>query len=468
MYMNISDLKGKKVTVMGLGLHGGGIGTIRFLSWAGANVIVTDIKSKEELAPSLEKLKDVKNITYIFNQHRPEDFTKVDMIVKTPPAPWDNKYIKMALENNIPVEVDSSLFFRLCKNVIVGVTGTKGKTTTSTVIYEILKAAGKSAVKVGIGQISALDKVKDLKKDSVVVFELSSWRLSALGRYKLSPHVAVITNVYPDHLNYYKDMEGYMKDKKYIFQNQKAEDFCILNWDDEILKKLDGEIKSNLIKYSKNKVDQGKSVYSSEGTIYANDGVDEKKIIDVSEIKLKGDHNIHNVLASVSAAVALGVDLKVIKKAVSEFKGVAHRLELVREFGGVKYYNDTAATMPEAAISGINSFSEPIVLICGGSDKNLNMKEFGKVICEKIKSIIFLKGKGTDKLIDEIKKYLSEENKENDFKIVESMEKAVELARIEATNGDVVLLSPGAASFGIFQNEFDRGDKFKAEVNALK
>ncbi len=269
--MNIGDLKGKKITVMGLGVHGGGIGTVRFLSWAGAKLIVTDIKSKEELAPSLEKLKDLKNITYIFNQHRSEDFTKVDMVVKTPPAPWNNKYIKLALDNKVPVEIDSSLFFKLCKNTIIGITGTKGKTTTSTLIYEILKTAEKNPTKVGIGQISALDKIKDLKKNSIVIFELSSWRLSALGRHKISPQIAVLTNIYPDHLNYYKDIDEYIKDKKYIFQNQKSDNFCVINWDDEVLNKLDGEIKSNVIKFSKNKTNNGKSVYVNDGSIYIND-----------------------------------------------------------------------------------------------------------------------------------------------------------------------------------------------------
>lgn len=466
--MNINELKGKKVTVMGLGLHGGGIGTVRFLSWAGAVVTVTDLKSKEELAPSLLKLKDLKNITYVFNQHRPEDFTKTDMIVKTPPAPWDNKYVKLALENKIPVEVDSSLFFKLCKNTVIGVTGTKGKTTTSTLIYEILKAAGKDPVKVGIGQTPVLDKIKDLKKDSVIVFELSSWRLSAIGRHKISPKIAVITNIFPDHLNYYKTLEEYIKDKKYIFQNQKADDFCAVNWDDEVLNKVEGEVNAKIIKFSKNKVNGGQSVCIIDDAIYINDGIDEKRVLEVSEIKLKGNHNIYNVLAAVSAATALGIDPKVIKKAITEFKGIPHRLEFVRELEGIKYYNDTAATTSESAIAGINSFSEPIVLICGGSDKNLDFSELGKVISKKIKSVIFLKGKGTDKLIDEMKKCLAEKSGENDFKIVESMEKAVELARIEAKGGDIVLLSPGAASFGMFANEFDRGDKFKAAVNALK
>jgi UDP-N-acetylmuramoylalanine--D-glutamate ligase len=466
--MQLSDLKGKKITIMGLGLHGGGIGTVRFLSWAGAKVTVTDIKSKEEMAPSLEKLKDLKNITYVFSQHRSEDFEKSDIVIKNPAVHWSNKYIKMALEKKVPVEIDASLFFKLCNNPIIGVTGTKGKTTTATLIYEILKASGKNPVKIGIGQISVLDKLKDLKKDNIVVFELSSWRLSALGRYKLSPRIAIITNICPDHLNYYKDMAEYMKDKKYIFQNQKTENYCILNWDDETLNKFEEEIKSKLIKFSKNKIENGQSIYVNEGSIYINDGIDEKKVMEISEIKLKGGHNVYNVLASVSAAVALGIDLKIIKKAVSEFKGVAHRLEFVRELEGVKYYNDTAATTPEAAIAGINSFSEPIVLICGGSDKNLDMAELGKIILGKCKGVIFLKGKATEKLTDEIKKRLSPEEKDREFLTVESMEKAVELAKAEAKSGDVVLLSPGAASFGMFQNEFDRGDKFKVTVNALK
>jgi UDP-N-acetylmuramoylalanine--D-glutamate ligase len=466
--MQLSDLKNKKITVMGLGLHGGGIGTIRFLSWAGANLLVTDLKSKEELAPSLEKLKDLKNITFVFSQHRPEDFTKTDMVIKNPAVPWSNKYVKMSLEKKVPVEMDSSLFFKFCKNPIIGVTGTKGKTTTATLIYEILKMAGKNPVKVGVGQISTLDKLKDLKKDNIIVFELSSWRLSALGRCKISPQIAVITNIYPDHLNYYKNMEEYIKDKKYIFQNQKPDDFCAVNWDDEVLSKLDGEIKSNLVKFSASKVNNGRSVYLNEGIIYYNDGIDEKKVIDISDIELKGIHNVYNVLSAISVVAALGIDLKITKKVISEFKGVAHRLEMVRELNGVKYYNDTAATMPEAAISGISSFSEPLVLICGGSDKNLDMSGLGRIISKKVKSVVFLKGQATDKLISEVRKNLPVENSGKNFAIAESMEKAVEMAQTEAKEGDVVLLSPGAASFGMFQNEFDRGDKFKAIVNAIK
>lgn len=465
--MQVSDLKNKRITVMGLGLHGGGIGTVRFLSEAGARVTVTDLKSKEELAPSLEKLKDLKNITYIFQQHRPEDFTNTDMVIKTPPAPWSNKQIKLALENKIPVEVDSSLFFKLCKNPIIGITGTKGKTTTASLIYEILKLAGKNPVKVGIGQTSVLDKLKNLKKDSIVVFELSSWRLSALGKYKMSPQIAVITNMYPDHLNYYKSMEDYIADKKNIFLHQIRESSCVINGDNEITKKFEGEIKSHLIKFSKNKISEGKSVYLDNGMIYLNDGVDEKKIIDAKEIKLKGEHNLENVLAGIATSWVAGAEIEVIKKAVQEFSGVPHRLELIREIEGIKYYNDTAATTPEATISALNSFSEPIILICGGSDKNLNMAELGKAICKRIKGVVFLKGQSTDKLISEMKKIDICSDVES-FKIVESMEKAVELAKSISEKGDTILLSPGASSFGLFVNEFDRGNKFREAVEKLK
>ncbi len=466
--MKIEDLKGKKITVMGLGLLGGGLGVVRFLHEAGAKLVVTDIKSKEELAPSIGKLSDLKGIEYVLGQHRVEDFAKVDMVVKNPAARWDHKYIKLALEKNIPVEIDSSLFFKLCKNMIIGVTGTKGKTTTSTLIYEILKTDGRHVVKVGIDKISVLDKLKELKKDSLVVFELSSWRLSALGRYKISPHVAVFTNIYPDHLNYYKTLAGYIGDKKFIFSNQKGSDFCVINYDDKALQEMLSEIKSQLIGFSRQKVERGRAVYIIEDKIYLNNGIDEKRVLDISEIKLKGQHNLGNIMAGIGAAYALDVKTENIRKAILNFeKAPSQRLEFIRELEGVQYYNDTAATTPESAILGINSFEEPIILICGGADKNLDMTELAKTIYERVKGVIFLKGEASDKIISEMNKLLSEDERKR-FQIVESMGKAVEVARSVAEPGDVILLSPGAASFGIFVNEFDRGEKFVKEVESLK
>jgi len=466
--MDINELKNKKVTVMGLGLHGGGVATVKFLCSSGAIVTVTDIKSKEELAPSVEKLKNCKNLTFVFNSHRPEDFTKVDIVVKNPSAPWTNKYVKMALEAKVPVESDSSLFFKLVQNKIIGVTGTKGKTTTATLIYEILKAAGKNVIKVGIGQVSVLDKITELKKNTIVVFELSSWRLSALGRYKLSPSIAVVTNIYPDHLNYYKTMEEYLNDKKYIFKNQTKNDYCILNWDDKKMSLLEPEIKSQLIKFSTQKIDDGWTVYANDGVIYFNNGIDEKKVINVNDIRIKGAHNLKNIIAAIAAVSVYNIDIKILKKIIENFSGVSHRLELVREFNGVKYINDTAATTPESAIAGLNSFPEPVILICGGADKNLDMAEFGAEIVRKAKGVIFLKGVATEKIIMSVKDNLPELEKFKSFTIVDSMSEAVALAHSEAVSGDIVLLSPGAASFGMFLNEFDRGEKFREAVKNLK
>lgn len=465
--MDFSYFKNKRVTVFGLGLHGGGVGAVKFLANYGAKVTVTDIKTREQLASSLEKLKGLKNIEYVFGQHREENFTKVDMIIKTPPVPWNNKYVRLALDKNIPVEMDSSLFFKLCKNPIIGITGTKGKTTTATLIYEILKLAGKNPVKAGIGQASVLDKLEVLKKDSVVVFELSSWRLSALGRAKLSPHIAVMKNILPDHLNYYKTMDGYLADKENIFLYQKPKDFLIINEDDERLRVSAQKAQSQVIRFGNSRIKEGKAVFCEEGIIYINNGVDTRKLIDIEDIKLPGAHNVSNVLAAAAAAYAYAIPLEMIRKGISEFKGVPHRLEFIRELNGARYYNDTAATIPDAMMSALDAFAEPVILIAGGTDKKLDFTLAGKEIMGKVKDVIFLKGDATDKLISEIRKNFPPENKEREFIITDSMEKAAEEANKRAQPGDVVLLSPGAASFGLFANEFDRGDKFREAVLRL-
>lgn len=465
--MELSYFKNKKITVFGLGLHGGGVGTVKFLVSQGAKVIVTDISSKEKLAPSLKKLKDLKNVTYILGQHRREDFINVDMVIKNPAISWDDKNIKLAQEKKVPVEMDSSLFFKLCKNPIIGVTATKGKTTITTLIYEILKSADKKPVKVGISQVSVLDKLLSLKKDSVVVFELSSWRLSALGHAKLSPHIAVFGNLMRDHLNYYGTMEKYLADKKNIFNYQNSKDWLVLNGDQAGFEEFENETKSQVIKFSHEPLEKNCSVFIKESSIYLNNEIDIKKIISIENIKIPGKHNLSNIMAAIGAAHAYGLDVAEIKKAVPLLRGVEHRLEFVRELNEVRFYNDTAATIPDAVISALGAFKDQIVLIAGGTDKNLNFKEFAKEIIEKTKNIILLKGTATDKILIELAKIVDENFLAN-IEIVDSMEKAVLVAQKKAESGDIVLLSPGAASFGLFANEFDRGDKFRDAVKKLK
>lgn len=459
--------KGKTVTVFGIGLLGGGIGTIRFLALHGANVIATDIKSQEELAPSLEKLKDLKNVTYILGRHRREDFSAVDMVVKTPSCPWTNEHVTLARANKIPVETDASLFFQLCRAVIIGVTGTKGKTTTSHMIDHILKQTRKNPLQIGIGTTSVLDRLSLVKHDTIVVFELSSWRLSALKYCERSPHIAVITNIFPDHLNYYKTMEAYFEDKKNIFLYQKPNDYLIYNADNKYLASIEDEITSRSIRVTGQRDTVGRTLFLEDGYVYINDGIDVKKMISVEDLPMSGRHNHLNALMSIGAVMALDIAPKKIIAALRTFKGVQHRMELIRTFSGVQYINDTAATAPDAAIASMTSYNQPMILIAGGADKKLPAQKFAEALLQYPKDVVFFKGEATDKILLEMKKSDALKVKEMNYAVVGSMKEAIDVARAKAAEGDIVLMSPGAASFGIFKNEFDRGLQFREAVENL-
>lgn len=459
---------GKRVTVFGLGLHGGGVGTVRFLAKNGARVTVTDIKSKEQLRPSMEKLKDLKNVGYILGQHRNEDFTKVDMVVVSPAIPWTNAYVKRALDAGVSVEMDSSLFFRFCKNPIIGVTGTKGKTTTATFIHAMLAESNVPTIKVGVGQIPVLSNLEKIKKDTVVVFELSSWRLSALKNVKKSPPIGVFKNLYPDHLNWYKTLEAYLDDKKNIYRYQSPKDWMIVNYDDRTLKGLLDEISSQIVVFSFHKISRSHSVYVDEGVIYLNDGNDERKIVSLKNVDVRGRHTISNILAALGAVYAYGLTVDKMREVVHVCGSVPHRLELVGEVRGVRYYNDTTATIPEAVLSALDSFTQPVVLIAGGSHKGLKYDVFSEAALRKVKKIILLKGSASERMKTSFSKALGENYNESNFPEMHSMEEAVRAASEISESGDVVLLSPAAASFGMFDNEFDRGDQFRSAVNALR
>jgi UDP-N-acetylmuramoylalanine--D-glutamate ligase len=468
--------KNKRVTVFGLGLNGGGVAIVKFLAQAGVKeIIVTDIKKRSELEASIIQLKGIKNITFVLAQHRPEDFTRTDMVIINPGIPWTNEYVKLALKKNIPVEMDASIFFQLCKQPIIGVTGTKGKTTTSTLLTEMLKDAGYHVVRAGIGQTPVLNALSELKPKSVVVFELSSWRLSSLAHIKKSPHIALFTNFFPDHLNYYKNMASYLQDKKYIFAFQKKTDWIIANQQITVLASALKTMPSKAIFFNDgNHTSEDIEAYASNPHIFLEDNSimisfedDSQKIMAVDEIALRGKHNIGNVLAAIAGALAFGVEAKSIRKTVMKFASVPHRLEWVREKNGVKYYNDTAATVPQATVQALASFDEPIILIAGGNNKGLNFEEVAESIQSKTKSVIFFQGEATDKILKYLHKHFPEDKRWQEPCIVTSMVEAIREASLQAEKGDVVLLSPGATSFGLFKNEFDRGEQFRATVKKL-
>jgi len=406
--------KNKRVTVMGLGLLGGGIGVAKFFAKQEAKVLVTDLRTKKELKSSLDKLKDL-DIEFVLGKHRQRDFINADLVIRNPGVPRESKYLKIAKDNNIPVKTDIDIFFDLCPGAIIGITGTKGKSTVATLVYLFLKKKYPKTFLAGNIGVSPLKLLNKIDKKSKVVLELSSFELEGL---KKSPHVAVITNLFPDHLNRYKNFKDYVNAKKSIFKYQNKNDILVLNSDSET-KKLCSEAKSKVYLFK-----------------------------------------AFNASAAVLVAELFKISKNDIKKVLSNFKGVAHRQEFVAEKKGVKYINDTTATNPNAVIFAIETFRKrfpksKIVLIAGGEDKKLSYKGLAKSIKHNVDYVVLLPGTGSNKL----KKNL------NKFYPVKSMKQAVKKASYLAQKGDIVLLSPGAASFNLFENEFDRGNQF---VKAVK
>ncbi|MDD2731317.1 MAG: UDP-N-acetylmuramoyl-L-alanine--D-glutamate ligase [Candidatus Portnoybacteria bacterium] len=483
--MNIDSFKNKKVTVMGIGLHGGGTGVIKFLAGQGAKILATDLRTEKELAPSMEKLKGLP-VKYVLGEHRLEDFTEAELIIKNPAVPEDNKFLAAARDKKIPIESDIGIFLELCPAPIIGITGTKGKSTSAALLAHVLSQHYKQVILAGNIRQSVLEKLPEITKDTVVVLELSSWQLADAKNHKKSPYVAVITNIMPDHLNRYPSFQAYAEDKKLIFKFQKDKDYLFLNFADPMLRQIAKEASSRIYFYSADgdallKEDLPKfnqkarlGAYVKNRKIYY--GAEGHEICSLKDLKIIGEHNFNNALAAVSVADLHNVPREKIKMGLKTFRGLPGRLEAVEEINGVKYINDTTATAPDAAIASLKAVQEHyfdgakeakekhIILIAGGADKDLNFSEFGKAISGLCKAVVLLEGEGTNatpKIIAELALALKKET-------AADMEQAVAIAAKLAGQKEIVLLSPGCASFGLFQHEFDRGDKFNQAVKKLK
>ena len=478
---------------MGIGLHGGGVGVIKFLVEQGAKVLATDLRSKTELADSLKQLKDLsaspnqgKHIEYVLGRHRLEDFTDTELVIKNPGVPDNSEFLAAARAKGIPIESDIGIFLELCPAPIIGVSGTKGKSTTATLIANIFSQHFPQVILAGNIRQSALTKLSEITKDTIVVLELSSWQLADAKEHKKSPYVAIITNILEDHLNRYNTFQDYVEDKKLIHKFQKDKDYLFLNFADQLSRELSKEVKSRIYFYSTDgstllkeelpKINQKARLgaYAKSQKIYY--GAAQEEICDVKDVKLIGQHNLANVLAAVSVADLYNVPREKIKKALREFKGLAGRLQLIAEKDGVKFINDTTATAPDAAIAAIHAVSahyfpdrvkkgqtkeKHLVLIAGGADKDLDFTKLGETIADHIKAVVLLEGTATPKLTQAITK------PEIIKGTTDNMIKAVKLARSSASDGDIILLSPGCASFGLFKHEFDRGQKFNEAINSL-
>lgn len=438
-------LKGKKITLMGLGLLGRGVGDARFFAEQGAReVLITDLKTKEELKESVEKLKDFENIKFVLGGHRLEDFKDRDMVIKSAGVPLENEYIEEAKKNNIPVYMSTALFAQFYPGTIVGVTGTRGKTTVTYLIYEVLRGAGKKVFLGGnVRGVSTIAHLPDSTVDEIAVLELDSWQLQGFGEQKISPPVSVFTTFMADHLNYYKgDLNRYLSDKANIFRFQKEDDVLVMG--DKVAGILGNSI--------------GFERIVSQKVITGSDDVPENW-----EIKIPGEHNRYNIACAIEVLRTLGISNEEIRQGVENFKGVEGRLELIKEVDGIRIYNDTTATTPDATLSGLKAVSKDknTVLILGGTDKEIDPKNLIENINQYAKVIVLLPGTGTDKIVPKLVGHGVALEKS------ESLEEVLEKAKKHLNSGDVLLFSPGFASFGLFKNEYDRGDQFNNLVNKI-
>ena len=463
------DLKDKRITIMGLGLNQGGLGVARFLAKAGAKILITDLKTEEELGPSLEKLKDF-DIKYILGRHREEDFINTDMIIQNPAVPHNSKYLKIARKHKIPIKTDLDLFFQLCpsKNIIA-VAGTKGKSTVSQLIYHIFKEAQKDAILAGNIGISVLDILEKINPQTWVILEISTWQMEGIKNRKFQPQTAVLTNILPDHLDRYRNYKEYIRSEKLIFKHQKSNDNLIVNYDNEETIKIKKETGLPIYWFStKGTIEPG--CYLENDKLVFQSGKYKTTFAKISDLLLPGLHNLENILAASTVSFIHNIPGEIILKALKNFPGVPYRLEFIGEFKGIKFYNDTCATTPEATLAALESFiKQPIILFLGGKDKKLNYENFGEAIGKnkEIKKIILLQHPAYDaslKILFALKKYLDSE------KIIQTsnLKVGIEIALQQAQENDLVLLSPAAASFGMFENEFDRGDQFNKIVRNLK
>ncbi len=453
-----NDIKGRKVTVMGLGLHGGGIASARFLALCGAQVTVTDMKDEAALASSVAAL-DGLGLRFVLGKHDMKDFSEADIVVKNPAVRPDSPYLQASKR----VETDLSIFLGLCATPIVAVTGSKGKSSTASAIAHALKASGIKTFLGGNITVSPFSFLDEAGPRDRIVLELSSWQLGDLkGKGALKPLVSVLTRIVPDHLDRYGSMEAYVADKRLIYADQDASDYTICDADDPYGLSFASETKGRALYYGRSLPAGGfgAAIRGDGSSVAVLPGREAFELVPAS-VLMPGAHNRGNLAAAGLAAWAAGADPSVLPGALALFPGVEHRLEIFAQKNGVRWCNDSAATVPQAVAAALDAFAEPIVLITGGTDK---MLDFAPVrgSYSKAAAIVLLKGTGTDKLkalLDE--DGIGYEGPYDDFAL--AVRRAAELA----APGSLVLLSPGCTSFGMFKNEFDRGRSFKAAVAEL-
>jgi UDP-N-acetylmuramoylalanine--D-glutamate ligase len=533
------ELRGKRALVMGLGVHGGGLGVARWLLRQGAEITVTDTAQPAALAASVAALDEATQelgatVRYTLGEHREADFAETDILVANPAVRPSSPWLAVAREAGVAIETEMTLFFRACPGPIFGVTGTKGKTTTSLMLAAMLRERYPDTVAAGNLRVSALEALDGITASTPVVLELSSFQLERLGEAGLSPAYSLVTNLSADHLNWHGSMEAYAAAKRQIYWHQPADGVVALNgaddgiaeylplWD-EALERRGGRTiwvgagplwSRERSRYPHRVMREVPTTVEHRGGVVRwrdlaaafgeRSPISGEVLFRAEDVGLPGRHNLYNAMLAAALARAYGVDAAAIAAALRGFEGVEHRLELVRELGGVRYVNDTTATNPAAALAALEAITTPIVLIAGGADKELEFAALGAAIAGQAKALVLLEGSATERLLravggepgggwrsrgagiqNEGRRTKDEgrpaadavESEDGGMEGVRPLfpvlgpfsdfEQAIRAAQGLAEPGDTVLLSPGCASFGMFRNEFHRGEEFRRIVASL-
>lgn len=440
---------GKKITVMGLGLLGRGVGDAAFLAACGAEVTVTDLKPADALTESVRQLKDFSNITFVLGEHRMEDFEGKDMILVAAGVPMDSPYLAHAREAGVRLAMSAALFAEHANIPIIGVTGTRGKSTVTHMIHHVLTTMTEGAPPTGgvilggnVRGVSNLQLLKEVHPDSIAVMELDSWQLQGFGWSEISPHIAVFTNFMHDHMNYYPDEDSYFADKANIFRYQEDADVFITT--PAVFERAKEFARGTDITL-------GQQVVLADASVLPEDAI----------LSMPGEHNRLNAALAYEALKATSLTEEEIFEGFATFPGVPGRLEYLREVNGAKVYNDNNATTPEATAAALRALApedgKNIILIIGGADKGLDLDPLLTLIPETCKKVILLPGTGSEKL-------QAASGDRITYDMAETLADAVRAAADAAAPGDTILFSPGFASFGPppggFQNEYDRNDQF--------
>ena len=452
-------IKYRKVAIIGLGVSN--LPLLDYLYENKANVTIFDERNIDEIPKEVLDKMTQYNFGFYFGNNSLENLKGFNIIFRSPSCLPTRPELQEEEKNGAIVTTEIEMLMKMAPCKIIGVTGSDGKTTTTSLINAILQKANYNTFVGGNIGTPLFTKLKDIKPDDIIVLELSSFQLMGM---EISPDIAVITNITPNHLNIHKDYNEYIDAKKNIFKYQDENGIVVLNYDNEITRKLAKDAKSKVIFFSsKEKLENGFIV--DENVIKECEDKIRKHILSSKDILLRGKHNYENIATALAATNTL-VDTDIAVQAIKEFKPVEHRLEFVKEIDGVKWYNDSVSSSPTRTIAGLYSFDEDIVLIAGGYDKNLDYKPIAKPILEKVKSLILL-GQTSGKIFDAVKEESERQNKNIDIYMCENLEETVSLAKKVSKKGEVVLFSPASASFDMFKNFAERGNKFKNIVNNL-